>query len=169
MSATFRDSELPEATRIGRNMQAAVYGTILTLSLVAVSSEYQDQPLRVAASVLATQFIFYIAHVYAGQLGIRLETGHPVSRAQLRGVAREEWPLLAAGGPPCLALLAGGLALVSDDLAVNLALGIGVTTLVLYGVRLGRAEHRTWPGVVMTATVNGALGLLIVVLKVLVH
>ncbi len=169
MSATFRDSELPEATRIGRNMQAAVYGTILTLSLVAVSSEYQGQPLRIAGSVLATQFIFYIAHVYAGQLGIRLETRHPVSRAQLRGVAREEWPLLAAAGPPCLALLLGGLAVVSDDLAVDLALGVGVTTLVLYGVRLGRAEQRTWPGVAMTAAVNGALGLVIVFLKIVVH
>lgn len=169
MSATFRDSELPEATRIGRNMQAAVYGTILTLSLVAVSSEYQDEPLRIAGSVLATQFIFYVAHVYAGQLGIRLETRRPVSRAQLRGVAREEWPLLAAAGPPCVALLLGGLSLVSDELSVDLALGVGVTTLVLYGVRLGRAEQRTWPGVAMTAAVNGTLGLIIVFLKIIVH
>lgn len=169
MPATYRESELPEATRIGRRMQAAVYGTILTLSLVAVSSEYQSLPLRVMGSVLATQFIFYIAHVYAGQLGIRLETGHPVSRRQLRDVMVEEWPLLAAAGPPCLALLAGGLTALDDDLCVDIALGIGVGTLVLYGVRLGRAERRTWPGVAMTAAVNGAFGLLIVVLKIVVH
>ena len=42
-------------------------------------------------------------------------------------------------------------------------------TLFLYGVRLGRAEKRTLPGVIMTATINGAFGLMIVVLKVLVH
>ncbi|UUY02388.1 hypothetical protein LRS13_16990 [Svornostia abyssi] len=168
-TTTAHDPELPEASRIGRNMQAAVYGTILTLSLVAVSSEYQDLPLRIMASVLATQFIFYVAHVYAGQLGIRLETQHAPTRGQLRQVAREEWPLLAAAGPPCLALLVGGLTGFKDATSVNVALIIGVVTLFLYGVRLGRAEKRTLPGVIMTATINGAFGLVIVVLKVLVH
>lgn len=169
MATAARDPERPEATRIGRNMQAAVYGTILALSLLAVSSEYQQDPLRIVGSVLVTQFIFYIAHVYAGQLGIRLETGRPLARGELRRVAIEEWPLLAAAGPPCVALLIGGLTPLNDRVWTNLALWVGVGTLVLYGIRLGRAEKRTFAGVVMTAAVNGALGLIIVALKIVVH
>jgi hypothetical protein len=169
MSSAPRDIAFPEATRIGRNMQAAVYGTILTLSLIAVASEYQSSAPRIAASVLATQLIFYLAHVYAGQLGIRLETGRGLTSVQRRAVLREEWPLLAAAGPPCLVLIAGALAGINTTLVVNLALGVGVGTLALYGVQLGRAEHRSLSGVLTTAAVNSGFGLIIVVLKVAVH
>lgn len=169
MAATVHDPERPQATRVGRNMQAAVYGTILALSLVAVASEYHAKPVRIVGSVLATQFIFYVAHVYAGQLGIRLETGRALTRRELRAVAVEEWPLLAAAGPPCIALLIGGLTPLNDAVWIDIALGVGVVTLTLYGIRLGRAEKRTLPGVAATAAFNGALGLVIVVLKVLVH
>lgn len=168
-STTVRDPERPEATRVGRNMQAAVYGTILALSLVAVASEYHAEPTRIVASVLATQFVFYIAHVYAGQLGIRLETGRALTRRELRAVAVEEWPLLAAAGPPCIALLIGGLTPLNDNVWIDIALGVGVVTLTLYGIRLGRAERRSFAGVAMTAAFNGGLGLVIVVLKILVH
>lgn len=169
MPSTAHDPELPEATRIGRRMQAAVYGTILVISVIAVASEYQGKPLRITGSVVATQLIFYLAHVYAGQLGVRLETLHSPTRTDLREIAWEEWPLFAAAGPPCIALLIGGLTPLNDAVWVGIALAIGVGTLVLYGIRLGIAERRSVPGVIMTATVNGAFGLLLVVLKVLVH
>lgn len=169
MASTAHDPELPEATRIGRRMQAAVYGTILVISVIAVASEYQGQPLRIVGSVIATQLIFYLAHVYAGQLGVRLEQRHTPSRTELREIAWEEWPLFAAAGPPCIALLIGGLTPLNDATWVAIALGVGVGTLVLYGVRLGIAEGRSVGGVVLTATINGALGLLLVLLKVLVH
>jgi hypothetical protein len=120
-------------------------------------------------SVLATQLVFYLAHVYAGQLGIRLETRHAPTRTELRDIAWEEWPLFAAAGPPCIALLVGGLTPLNDDVWVAIALGVGVGTLVLYGIRLGLAEGRSAVGVAMTASVNGAFGLLLVALKVVVH
>lgn len=169
MAGTVHDPELPEATRIGRRMQAAVYGTILVISVIAVASEYQGRPLRIMGSVLATQFIFYLAHVYAGQLGVRLELRRAPSPTELRAIAWEEWPLLAAAGPPSLALLIGGLTPLNDDVWVTIALGVGVGTLVLYGIRLGIAEGRSVIGVIMTATINGAFGLLLVMLKIIVH
>lgn len=169
MARTVHDPEFPERTRIGRRMQAAVYGTILVISVIAVASEYQGQPLRIMGSVLATQLVFYLAHVYAGQLGVRLETRHAPTRPELRQILQEEWPLLAAAGPPAGMLLVGGITGLDDSLAVTLALGIGVGTLVLYGVRLGIAEGRSAAGVAITASVNGALGLLLVALKIVVH
>lgn len=169
MASRPHDPETPERTRIGRRMQAAVYGTILVISVIAVASEYQGKPLRIMGSVLATQLVFYLAHVYAGQLGVRLETRHAPTRTELREILKEEWPLLAAAGPPALMLLVGGVTALNDALAVTLALGVGVGTLVLYGIRLGIAEERSPAGVAMTAAANGALGLLLVALKVVVH
>lgn len=169
MTSSVHDPEMPEATRIGRRMQAAVYGTILVISVIAVASEYQGEPLRIMGSVIATQFIFYLAHVYAGQLGVRLELRHAPSRMELREIAWEEWPLFAAAGPPCIALVIGGLTPLNDDVWVTIALGVGVGTLVLYGIRLGIAEGRSLTGVIMTASINGAFGLLLVMLKIIVH
>ncbi|MBJ7330717.1 MAG: hypothetical protein JHC95_12530 [Solirubrobacteraceae bacterium] len=168
MSAAADDAQLVEE-RIARSMQAAVYGTILTLSLVALASEYQKDPLRVMASVLATQIVFYVAHVYAGQVGVRLATHQPPTWAQLKRVALDEWPLLAAAGPPCLVLLIGGVSPLKDSTSENLALWLGVATLFLYGIRLGRAEGRTVPGIAATAVINALFGVVVVVLKVIAH
>jgi hypothetical protein len=87
----------------------------------------------------------------------------------IRDIAREEWPLLAAAGPMCITLLIGGLTPLNDGVWIDLTLWVGVATLALYGLRLGLAEKRSWPGVAATTATNALFGVVIVVLKVIVH
>ena len=55
------------------------------------------------------------------------------------------------------------------ETAVDIAIGAGVVELFGYGIAAGRQLHLSRGGVIVVGVVNGTLGLLIVVLKVLVH
>jgi hypothetical protein len=52
---------------------------------------------------------------------------------------------------------------------VTIAIGVGVVELFGYGILAGRRLALSGAGTIVVGVVNGALGLLIVLLKVLVH
>jgi hypothetical protein len=58
---------------------------------------------------------------------------------------------------------------VKTDTAVTIAIGVGVAELFGYGIVAGRRLNLSGVGVIVVGVVNGGLGLLIVLLKVLVH
>jgi hypothetical protein len=89
--------------------------------------------------------------------------------ANIATAARGEWPLVEASLLPVLCLLLGVIGLVKTDTAVTIAIGVGVVELFGYGILAGRRLHLSRGGTVVVAVINGTLGLLIVLLKVLVH
>lgn len=153
------------------NPARAIYGTILVMAVIAaLSHDDTVTSAELIAGVLATTFVFWIAHVYAEVLGSRVEqeSGRP-TLAGVAVAARGEWPLVEAALLPVLALLLGVVGLVETDTAVFIAIGAGVVELFGYGIAAGRALRLSRGGVIVVAMVNGALGLVIVLLKVLVH
>jgi hypothetical protein len=153
------------------NPARAIYGTILVMAVItALSHDDSVKSAELIAGVLATTFVFWIAHVYAEVLGQRMEG--EVSRlsfANIAHAARGEWPLVEASLLPVLCLLLGVVGLVKTDTAVAIAIGAGVVELFGYGLAAGRRLELSLRGTIAVAVVNGALGLLIVLLKVLVH
>jgi hypothetical protein len=153
------------------NPARAIYGTILVMAVItALSHDDTVTAGELVAGVLATTFVFWIAHVYAEVLGRRVEGG--AGRPTLGNVAvaaRGEWPLVEASLLPVLALLLAVVGVVKTDTAVTIAIAIGVAELFGYGILAGRRLQLSRGGVIAVGVVNGALGLVIVLLKVLVH
>ena len=151
------------------NPARAIYGTILVMAVItALSHDDSVTSAQLIAGVLATTFVFWIAHVYAEVLGTRLagEGGRP-TMANITIAARGEWPLVEASLLPVLCLLIVGL--VETKTAVGIAIGAGVVELFGYGIAAGRRLKLSLRGTIVVGVVNGTLGLLIVLLKVLVH
>jgi hypothetical protein len=153
------------------NPARAIYGTILVMAVItALSHDDSVTSAQLIAGVLATTFVFWIAHVYAEVLGQRMEgEGGRPTFANLTVAARGEWPLVEAALLPVLCLLVGVIGVVKTDTAVAIAIGVGVIELFGYGIAAGRRLQLSRGGIVVVGVVNGALGLLIVLLKVLVH
>jgi hypothetical protein len=153
------------------NPARAIYGTILVMAvIVALSHDDSVTSAQLIAGVLATTFVFWIAHVYAEVLGQRMEgQGGRPTFANLAVAARGEWPLVEASLLPVLCLLVGVIGVVKTDTAVTIAIGVGVIELFGYGIAAGRRLQLSRGGIIVVGLVNGALGLLIVLLKVLVH
>lgn len=149
------------------NYVGAVYGSLLAASVVAGTSPLDGAPtlLELVVLLLVTGLVFWAAHVYARVVGERLATGQAVTRGEVVHVARHEWPLVEAAIGPCL--VATGVAVIGgSDVAVAwAALLTAIAGQVWWGVgafvRVG-APRRI---VVLSAVINLALGLVLVVLK----
>ncbi len=153
------------------NPARAIYGTILVMAVIAALSHDDGvTSAELIAGVLATTFVFWIAHVYAEVLGRRVEgAGGRPTFDNVADAMRGEWPLVEASLLPVLCLLVGVVGLVETQTAVWIAIGAGVVELFGYGIAAGRRLKLSLGGTVVVGAVNGALGLVIVALKVLVH
>jgi len=153
----------------GVRATGAIYGTILVTALVAGLSEDPDYTSRdILESVLVTAAVFWLAHVYARVLGERVGGDERGARALTRAAMVEEWPLLQAAALPCAALLLAVAGLFSRNTGVNLAIGLGVPSLFVFGFLCARRLHRPVMGALLTGGINALAGLVIIVLKLLI-
>jgi hypothetical protein len=112
--------------------------------------------------------VLWIAHVYAHGLGESLELGRRLNAAELGTVAGRELAIPLAAVAPAAMLALGAVGLLRGSTAVWLAVGICVATLGVQGLRYALLERLGRPGTFAAVTLNLALGLAIVGLKVVV-
>jgi hypothetical protein len=143
-----------------------VYGTIVTMGALAAGSHTETDPWRLAVAVGATVVVLWIAHVYSHALAETIATGHRLDRAEFADVARRELSIPLAAVGPIIALVLGALGVLRETTAVWIALGIGVATLFVEGIRYAGVEHLSRLAKLLTVATNVALGLAIVALKV---
>jgi hypothetical protein len=152
------------------HLTSSIYGTVLAIALVAAySAEESLDPILIAAALLVTLGVFWLAHSQAELLALRYTVGHSLAGHEVRDALRHGWPMVEAGFPLAAALALGGVGVVSDDTSVTLALVVGVAELAGWGIAVGRRERL---GALQTAGVtaaNIALGMAVVGLKLLIH
>ena len=154
---------------MGERLGGFIYGTVVVLSvLVAGARAYPGDAGRIAALAVVTSVVFWLAHVYAHGIADSVAHEERVSPAHLRRIARRESSIVEAAAPPVAALLLGAFGVVSTSTAVWLAFGLGLLVLAVEGIVVARVE-RLWPlGTIGIVSANLALGVTLVVLKLLV-
>jgi len=156
-------------TEVGRDLAGFVYGTIVVLSvIVAAAKAFPHEPGHVAALVAVTTVVFWLAHVYAHGLGFSVQRDMHLSLAELRSIARREASIVGAGVPPEVALLLGAVGLLSEDVAVWLAMCLGLVVLGAAGLIFARVERLHPLSALAVVVANLALGIVLIGLKVLV-
>ena len=87
----------------------------------------------------------------------------------LGSIMVQELSMLVAPALSILFLLLGALGVLEEALAVRLALWNGVVQLVGWGIDVGRRRGQSWPAALLKGLVNGAFGVVIVLLEVQLH
>jgi hypothetical protein len=146
----------------------AIYGTIAAMAVIAGAARGSSHG-RVLALAVGTVFVFWLAHVYAHALAHHLRGARRLEWPVVTAAMAEERTMLAAPALLFVLLALGGLHLLDPHLAVTLALWVGVAQLVAWGVAYARRLRWGWPTSLTAGVVNGAFGLVIVVLEVLIH
>jgi hypothetical protein len=156
---------------IGGGIFGTVYGTIVVMAVIAAGSRGADtDPWRLAVLVAATVFVLWVAHVYAHALSESVTAERRLGWVELRVLALREAAVPLAAVAPVGALALGALNVIREQSAIRLALGIGVATLAVQGVRYARVERLGRTATLVAVAVNLALGLAIVALElVLAH
>ena len=146
-----------------------VYGTIVVLAVLAAGGKGFEHDLwGLAAIVVITVVVLWVAHVYAHGLAESLQLDRRLDAAELGAIARRELAIPLAAVAPTAALVLGAVGLLRGRTAVWLAVGIGVATLALQGVRYAKVERLGPTGTLVAVAVNLALGLAIIALKLVV-
>ncbi len=159
----------PRGPLIGERLAGFVYGTIVVLAvLVGGVRAFPDDARRIAAMVLVTSVVLWVAHVYAHALAHSVAHDERVSVAELRLIARREGSIVEAAVPPLAALLLGAFDAVSTSTAVWIAFGVGLAVLAAQGIVFARVERLRWPATLLVVAANLGLGLVLVALKVFV-
>ena len=142
-----------------------VYGTIVVMGAIAAGSQTNPYAGRLAVTVAATVLVLWIAHVYSHALAETSRLGRRLDTAEVVSVAGRELPIPLAAAAPVTALVLGALDVLRESTAVWLAMGFGLATLAVEGVRYAEVERLGGLPTAVTVAVNLALGLAIVGLK----
>jgi len=147
-----------------RPLSAAIYGQVVVTSVVAALEVHETtSSLDALVAVAGTIVVFWAAHVYSEALA------RVADRRTVVGMLVAESTMLAVAVPTIWLLGFGALGWISRSQSSLLAIVEGVLWLmVLGGVAGWRAEHST-ARMLGTAVLGAAFGLVVVVLKVLVH
>ena len=143
---------------------SAVYGSLLVVTLVAAQARSDAVTAFIAGTVIVGVGVFWLTEVWTEVITLR--TLGPITRQQVRLLARAELPMLWAAVLPTILLASATLEITSPELATTLALAAGVGQLFVWGLIVGHAMDRGWGIALLVALVDCALGLLIVALKV---
>jgi len=149
------------------NYHGAIYGSLLAGSVVVgagAGGDYDLSPLRLAALLIATGLVFWLAHAYARLVGDQVYYSAPKWQ-QIRWVARHEWPLLQTTLPPVAAALLFGLLGASNLAAGWAALTVAIIEQVGWAAFTTARTGASRPLVLVTALIYLVLGVLIVMLK----
>ena len=151
-------------------LATAIYGTILSTSLItAYSEDPGSDPLQVAVAVFVAAVVFWLAHAYADVLARGLLVRGSGGMARVRSELAREWPLVTGATVPLLPLLLAPLGVLSDDSAESVAIGAGIGVLTAVGVSIAWRRRSGLIGLAMAAAASALFGALVVLLKVLVH
>ena len=112
-----------------------------------------------------TALVLWIAHVYAHTLAESLERGRRLDLAEFTEVARRELAMPYAAVAPVGTLVLAAVGVLEPQTAVWVALGFGVVTLAVQGVRYAALERLGRTGTAISVALNVALGLVIVGLE----
>jgi hypothetical protein len=154
---------------IGERLAGFIYGTIVVLAvLVAGARAFPDDPWHIAATVLVTAVVFWLAHVYAHALAHGVAHDEHLSIAELRRIARREASVIEAAAPPLGALLLGAFDVISTNAAVWTALVLGLVVLASQGIVFARVERLGWGATIGVVAANLGLGIVLVGLKIFV-
>jgi hypothetical protein len=147
---------------------AGLNGILLVTAVIVAASIHGGTLVSVLAVTVVTVLVFWAAHVYASMLVLYAREGHTVAGAA-RHAAREELGMLQAVLPPLAILSAGVLGILEGPTAVWLALWSGVLVLTVIPVLALRRRGRPWMPSLLAGVGSGALGMVLIGLKALVH
>ena len=151
--------------------EASVYGTILVSGMIVVAGGYGATSWQTFLGVIGTVIVFWAAHVYAGALveyGVNTAED-PSMRTAVRRSLRHSLGFLTSAVPPSIVLLLGALRAVPDDVAVWTALWLGVLILGALGYSAFALRGSPWPIRILGSLGTAALGVAMILLKVVVH
>ncbi|MFD1507069.1 hypothetical protein FE374_03435 [Georgenia yuyongxinii] len=160
---------VPFGSRASMRFGAAVYGSFLVASVVGLAFEAGRDAREMTLSAFGSMLVFWLAHWWSEVVGARITAGETFRRRDALVIARREWPLVEAAVVPTLALALAWVGVWSRETGAALAMAAAIAQIVCWGFVAGRRAGATWLRAGLFAAVEGALGVVLLLLERLIH
>jgi hypothetical protein len=151
------------------NTARVVYGTIVVGTLLAAESAQKETYLKTVLSVVITLLLYWLAHSYAESAASRMNTRTRLSADELIRSMRHESPIIIGAAMPLVPLLIWWVTGASLTNAVSAAIWTAAGMIVVYELIAGLRAKLTGVELIVQTLVGAALGLMVIVLKLLLH
>jgi hypothetical protein len=155
------------ADHASRARAAGIYGTIVTAAVLATGGG-QVRAVPLALLVFGTLVVYWMAELYAEVLGEHVHEGRLPRGAELRSLFTSSWHMVTASYVPLVVLVATALLGFSVTVASYAALTTTVLLLIFHGHSAGVDAGLSGGRLLGTTAAAGALGILMVALKILI-
>jgi hypothetical protein len=148
--------------------EGAITGTVVCAAAIAYGASHGATIGGLAAGIMGTVAVYWLAHLHAETLGSSLTARHHPWVA-VRHNLRETMPIFGVSVVPLAVLVVSRLLGMEVDTAAWTALYATIALLAGYSYLAGsRAGLDLW-GRVMSSVAGAALGILVALLKVWLH
>lgn len=151
------------------NPTGLVYGTITVAALLSAESARAETYGKTVGAVALTMALYWVAYSYAQFMGERLEGSAPFTLKALARSALFELPVLLGAVVPLLLLMVLWAAGTSLDHALTAAIWSSAGIIVLCELVIGIRAELPFRDVARQTLLGVFLGLLVLVLRVLLH
>jgi hypothetical protein len=152
-----------------RNAARFVYGTIIVAVLLAAeTAERETYPETVIAVVVAL-LLYWFAHAYAESAAERIADRARLTVDELVRSMMHESPIILGAAVPLLPVLIWWAAGASLTTAVSVAIWTSAAMIVVYELIAGLRAKLSGKELVVQVAIGAALGLLVIVLKLVLH
>jgi hypothetical protein len=151
------------------NAAGLIYGTILVATMLSAESAAEETYVKTALGVLVAMATYWLALAYARFTGERLEQGTRATVAGMVGAAVHELTVLYGAAVPFLALIVFWIGGASLDTAVLAAIYFADATIIGAEILIGVRAGLKGTALIGQAAVGGVLGVLVLLLRLLLH
>jgi hypothetical protein len=137
-------------------------------SVVGVAFE-TGQDARFMTTTAFGSMLVWLAHWWSEVIGAQISLGEDFRRRDAFVIASREWPLVEAAVVPTLLLGLAWAGVWSRETGAALALAAAVLQIVGWALVAGRRVGWTWLRAGLFAAVEGALGVVLLLLERVVH
>jgi hypothetical protein len=152
-----------------RNPARVVYGTIVVAVLLAAESAERETYAETVIAVVVALLLYWFAHAYAESAAERIAERARLTVEELVRSMVHESPIMLGAAVPLLPLLIWWAVGASLTGAVSAAIWTSAGIIVVFELVAGLRAHLTGKELVVQIAVGAALGLLVIVLKLLLH
>jgi hypothetical protein len=146
-----------------------LYGAIVTGSVLAVASAHAESGSFVALAAFVVTAIYWLAHVYVDAVGDRFRDREHSIHARVVAAMRDTVDVLFGSLPPIAVFVIARLLGADVTNAAWIALWLTVALLIVAGAGSAYlAGVRGW-ALVVESLVAGCFGMLVILLKFLLH
>jgi len=157
------------ARRIDDAAFGVVYGSITVMALLMAMRPPVEDPGRQALILFGSVFAVAVAKAYAEICERMLASGKAATWTDVREVWQHSQTVLLAANGPTIAFVLAAFGLIGSDAALGFAQALAIFLLGWFGGRIGWRVGGTALGAALGGGLTGGMGLLVSILKFVMH